>query len=391
MSHTSCFYPFIAFLQNKMLGFLCFSTHHKMKGPSRKEDCQQKSAKMHDYCKEIKVKLKAPISYDEAKTSCKARKRKERQESISSICQERKVIRSNSEERPTQKKNLDKQLIRRVSSNEDFQKSDPKTLFIERNSSPNRQAVNDIVLIYDEDCEHEKRRSHERFSKPFALKSKKVHKNRRPKARILAKPIFKVEGNQSETEFLELQPKDERSPSPVGQFSPDIDLSTLHEQVDCTEPLLSCTNHQINENTETLPGLSVASNRLLSSPRNSIIATHRIYLDPDIQQANFTLENKTQNPLQLRLQKITKQINSIKKKIKKYETEFETKHGYKVSHADKLNDKNIRKFYMDLNKMKKEQKQLMDVCPQNVDEQETFSQKNSRMLQDTVTDIEKVR
>ncbi|RZC40548.1 hypothetical protein BDFB_008217 [Asbolus verrucosus] len=398
-----------------------------MKGPSRKEESQQKSGTLHSYSKDFgKIKSKTnplPTSYDEAKASCKARKRKERQESISSLCQERKVIRSNSEERPTQKKYFEnKSSIRRVSSSEDFQRSDPKTInltqFIEKNVSPNRQTSNDIILIYDEDCEHEKRRSHERFSKPLALKNKKSsHKSRKPKARCLPKPKFKPEisheiaknettrsqeaqietAKQSESSdveikvetFLQLHREEkERSPSPVRQFSPDLDLSTLHEQVDCSEPLLSCANHQINENTETLPGLSVASNRLLSSPRNSIIATHRIYLDPDIQQANFDLENKTQNPLESRIQKVTKQINSVKKKIKKYEIEFESKHGYKVSHADKLNDKNIRKLYMDLNKLKKEQKQLFDVCPSTAAEDDE-SQKSPRNLQDTLNDIEK--
>ena len=323
------------------------------------------------------------------------------------------MIRSNSEERPTQKKYLENKSIRRVSSSEDFQKSDPKSVTpFEKHVSPNRQS-SDIILIYDEDCEHEKRRSHERFSKPLALKNKKSHKSRKPKARVLQKPKFKPEipheggkdepkvpeGQVEKTDdkveikvegFLQLHREEkERSPSPVRQFSPDLDLSTLHEQVDCSEPLLSCANHQINENTETLPGLSVASNRLLSSPRNSIIATHRIYLDPDIPQANFGLENKTQNPLELRMQKITKQINSNKKKIKKYELEFETKHGYKLSHADKLNDKNMRKLYMELSKLKKEQKQLTDVCPNTSGEDED-TKSNLRNLQDTLNDIERV-
>lgn len=89
-----------------------------MKGPSRKDE-QQCVHPSRD------VKLKStkptPASFDEAKASCKARKRKERQESISSLCQERKVIRSNSEERPTQKKHFEnKTSIRRVSSSEDF-------------------------------------------------------------------------------------------------------------------------------------------------------------------------------------------------------------------------------------------------------------------------------
>lgn len=97
-----------------------------------------------------------PTTFDEAKACCKARKRKERQESISSLCQERKVIRSNSEERPEQKKYTEnnKNCIRRVSSSEDVQCL--KVGVREKISvSPHRGS--DKTFSYD-DNEHENRR-----------------------------------------------------------------------------------------------------------------------------------------------------------------------------------------------------------------------------------------
>ncbi|KAJ8921004.1 hypothetical protein NQ315_015800 [Exocentrus adspersus] len=394
-----------------------------MKGPARKEEVAPKLTCRIDY--ETKIgKMKRvvsapfagkcqtiPTTYDEAKTSCKARKRKERQESISSLCQERKVIRSNSEERPAQKKYIEnKNSIRRVSSSEDFQKS----ASIEKiNLSPKKQTPSEKTLVY-EDCEHEKRRSHERFARPLMLKKK--HPSKRLKVRCVSRTKYKPElpsdskehkkaqpdthpsdqdeGTGNRTRFLQLHGEErERSPSPTTTpVTPVLDFKTLHEQIDCSEPLLSQTTRQINENTETLPSLSVASNRLLSSPRNSIIATHRIYLDPDVPQMTSSLDKTPQNPVDERLQKLTKQINSLKKKIKKYESEFEAKHGFKPSHVEKMNDKTMKKLYADISKLKKEQKQLNEVSTNCslIGGSETKTEKASAAnLQDTINEIEK--
>lgn len=136
-----------------------------MKGPTKREDTtvpklyDAKTGKSkRNIASSVTSKTQAlPTTYDEAKASCKARKRKERQESISSLCQERKVIRSNSEERPAHKMYIEnKTNIRRVSSSEDFQCQ--RSASSERVSlSPHRGSSNDKTLAY-EDCEHERRR-----------------------------------------------------------------------------------------------------------------------------------------------------------------------------------------------------------------------------------------
>lgn len=269
-----------------------------------------------------------------------------------------------------------------------------------------------LILIY---------RSHERFSRPLTLKSKKLP-GKRVKIRYLSrtkyKPEFPTDGKDhhkkvvnpqgshaaelqdtkdtdSHTDFMHIHETErDRSPSPTRTpVSPVLDLSTLHEQIDCSEPMLSHSSRQINENTETMPSLSVASNRLLSSPRNSIIATHRIYLDPDIPQMNSNLSQNLQNPVDERLQKLSKQINSLKKKIKKFESEFEINHGYKPSHLEKMSDKNVKKLYSDLSKLKKDQRQLTEMSTKcsllngNSNEQEKMDMFS---LQVTITEIEKV-
>ncbi|KAG5878923.1 hypothetical protein JTB14_034432 [Gonioctena quinquepunctata] len=390
-----------------------------MKGPTRKDEPTPKTYETK-MCKPKRIVNTAlvvkaqtiPITYDEAKAACKARKRKERQESISSLYQERKVIRSNSEERPTQKKHVEiKDSIRRVSSSEDFQRS---TSAERNNMSPHRGGTSDKILSY-EDCEHEKTRFHERFARPLTLKSRK-HPNKRLKVRYLPRTKFKPElpteakepkksiaptQNQS-THYEETMSTlfqihshegEQRSPSPTEELvSPVVDWSTIHELVDGSEPVLSQTSRQINENTETMPGLSVALNRLLSSPRNSIIATHKIYLDPDIPKTTSELDKKPQTPVDEKLQKTAKKINSLKKKLKKYEADFEMKHGYTPSHTDKLNDKNMKKLYADISKLKKEQKHLAEIsssCSLLMNSGEKSDKLSLVSLQLTINEMEK--
>jgi alkyl hydroperoxide reductase subunit AhpF len=49
-------------------------------------------------------------------------------------------------------------------------------------------------------------------------------------------------------------------------------------------------------------------------------------------------------------------IFSLKKKLKHYEEEFEREYGYRASHADKMGNKDIKKMYAELNKLRKEVK-----------------------------------
>ncbi|CAG9825209.1 unnamed protein product [Phaedon cochleariae] len=355
----------------------------RMKGPTRRDETTPKTyeTKANKTKRLTTVKCQtAAITYDEAKAACKARKRKERQESISSLCQERKVIRSNSEERPEQKRYEKSSAIRRVSSSEDFQSKKSGTA--EKIIGSPIKAAGDKCLAY-EDNEHERRRSHERFARPLTLKGKK-YTTKRVKVRPINRTKFKPEPSQDgkdhkklvvpqgahstdqgevNTSFLQLHRNERaRSPSPtLDPVSPILDWSTLHELVHSSEPVLSQTARQINENTETMPGVSVALNRLLSSPRNSIIATHKIYLDPDVPKPMSNLDSEPENPVDERLQKISKQVNSFKKKIKRLESDFEKEYGYKPSHTDKMYDSSLKKLYGELSKLKKDQKQLADI------------------------------
>lgn len=392
-----------------------------MKGPNSLEDTRRTSVDRESKFARVKRMLtcqtRTPLTYDEAKASAKARKRKERQESISSISQERKVIRSNSEERPICQKNENNKDIRRVSSNEDFQHSQPlqthndnvATLAIQDGPmkiSPQR----DITI---DDCEFERRRSHERFSRPLVQRGR-YNQPRKPKTKQFSKNYNGKEKSSSGKKvkheragddvdapsdvasvdgcnFLQLKQNNkekERSPSPVHTpASPALDLTTLHQQIDNAEPVLSNINDEAAENQ---PSLSVASNRLLSSPRNSVIITQRIYLNPDV-PLHPSLKDPI-NPLEQRQRHIAKQINSLKKKLKKVDDDFETKNGYRPSHADKLNDKSIKKLCAELNKLKKEQRALLEDATSPTTASGIVKQdakKTTSTLKDTLQEIEK--
>lgn len=385
----------------------CVEKQDVMKGPLPKTEkdscCEQEEKNMCNH-----------TTFEEAKNSCMARKRKERQESVSSISQERKVIRSSSEERPVRSNSV-KSDIKRVSSLEDVNKVEKKeenSFYSSFNGSydclPSRDSN---VQVYEDFDDHEKRRSHERFARPLAQRGRRNNPGKKPKTRQFSKIKYKsdilrhhspVKHSEDKSpvnldNFLQLHNREERqrTPSPEPALtSPTIDLTTLHEQIDCSEPMLSSTSRHITEETETLPSALIASNRLLLSPRNSIIMSHRIYLDPEV-PLNSSLK-KCKNPVEQRLKELTKQMNNLKRKIKKQEEEFEVHFGYKPSHTDKMNDKSIKQLYGQLNLIRKEQKQLKEDSS-SVD---TFNSGSSTpepkvkvevKLQDTLIEIEKVR
>ncbi|XP_069942757.1 uncharacterized protein [Cherax quadricarinatus] len=57
---------------------------------------------------------------------------------------------------------------------------------------------------------------------------------------------------------------------------------------------------------------------------------------------------------------LMKNINSIKKRIKRYEEEFEASFGYRPSHSEKMKHKEIKKYMSELSKARKELKQMKD-------------------------------
>lgn len=89
------------------------------------------------------------------------------------------------------------------------------------------------------------------------------------------------------------------------------------------------------------------------SPRNSLVVPRRFYTETDSPQ-------NIPNPTELGLKTLTKHINGLKKKIKKYEDEFEDNFGYRPSHSDKMSNRDIKRLCTELNKLRKEHKLLKE-------------------------------
>ncbi|KAK3928310.1 Protein FAM13A [Frankliniella fusca] len=164
--------------------------------------------------------------------------------------------------------------------------------------------------------------------------------------------------------FLQLHPPErERSPSPsISPCTPPLDLTTLHQSVDGNEPVASRVSwdfvrqqHQGGE----------ADRGILLSPRNSMILTRRVYMDHNVPPSPPGDHHGSCLPgpaldLENIVKKFNKQIASIKKKLKRYEEGFEKEFGYRPSQADKMANKDIKKMYSDLSRIRKELKQIKE-------------------------------
>ncbi|XP_054264651.1 protein FAM13A-like [Macrosteles quadrilineatus] len=340
----------------------------------------------------------------------KQRKRKERHNSDAASL-DRKFVRSNSEERPSveEKQSCQSDSIRRVSSHEDFttsrkhtqshnvcqplhehnwptvtsnrhchkQRAVPANNNNNNNSDNNNEnGLSQLIEsspspgyasdLFDEN-EHERRRQSERHAP--CVPPARVTRRRRSTGKLVRQwsssddpdssskeneeegamvvqptmPLSEDESrstsSSSERSFLQLHDEvKDRCPSPEATpTTPPLDLSTLHQQVDSTEPLtsLSFRHHQVEDR--------------LVSPRSSIVMTRRVFSDDTPQHASDS-----------HLSQVSKQIHSLKRKLKRYEEGFEKEFGYRPSHADKLANPDTKKMCSLLTKLRKEVKTLKE-------------------------------
>lgn len=108
---------------------------------------------------------------------------------------------------------------------------------------------------------------------------------------------------------------------------------------------LTLQDEEMNERIEVM----------MVSPRNSILIPRRFYTEDDSEDQENVSTGK-----ELGLKTLAKQINSLKKKIKRYEGEFEDNFGYRPSHSDKMSNRDIKKLVTELNKVRKEHKILKE-------------------------------
>ncbi|XP_008214879.1 protein FAM13C isoform X2 [Nasonia vitripennis] len=319
-------------------------------------------------------------------------KRKDRRDSSG---QERKLIRSNSEEKIWEKSKRvagdnsnsnTADSIRRVSSHEDFNSAKHLHILLKlqkdmghgtrHGSLPLQEMTNvspvsskaslvntpgDVVLATEKyDCDAERLRNSERFSRSITprgrrqVRRRKLHRNsldqNASKENELedSEVIFTISSDSNKGQgqsFLEmLSSGPSRSPSPV--------RPPPSEQEEVNNPTLANWSFQMRQSNDEEMSERVEA---MVSPRNSILIPRRFYLDDKSEEQENVPSIKEHG-----LKNLMKQINSLKKKIKRYEGEFEDNFGYRPSHSDKMSNRDIKRIVSELNKVRKEHKILKE-------------------------------
>ncbi|CRL08532.1 CLUMA_CG021358, isoform A [Clunio marinus] len=394
------------------------------------------------------------------------RKRKDRHDSISSLTQDRKLVRSNSEEHVP---SCQGEVMRRVSSHEDFKKPSP----LKEHNDKEEKSVNDDVKclqsVKEENAndqsncdetttttastknklidlspsqqqiplrlpsnnsiggdlldEHERRRNTERFLK---TKSPSGRKSPRKSSRKLSpKPYSDHDENAyrlSPSYYCDDQDRRGRSDTSedeVDQITPMT--RTLYPWEHSDDKPVVCQrfadntfdhvhhssltkfikhDHDPIEYTAIIDDddhySTINNNLLLSSVDKK---QYRNFMNAediktrDIMQKSHSPVGIYQTPDE-RVRQINKRLTSLKKKVSIYEEDFEENYGYRPSHADKANDKNIKHYIAEIHKLRKEKSQIK-VDPitamgyKNKFDDSIPAEKKLTKVKDTLEDIEK--
>ncbi|XP_012262118.2 protein FAM13B [Athalia rosae] len=317
-------------------------------------------------------------------SALKPRKRKERRESC---CQERKLVRSNSEEQILEPIRKSADSIRRVSSHEDFNSANHPTATakvgqemghgVRCASLPLHERTNispvfhkpsplpspcDVVLAAERfECDAERLRRTERFSRSVTPRGRRQARRRRvhiekdgdqgssKENEEESENMYAASnhannrngaGGQSFLEMLSSGPS--RSPSPARPPTVEHDDGINPSLTNWGFPHRQAADDEASARVEAM-----------LSPRNSLVVPRRFYSETEVQPSvPITTERG--------LKTLTKHINGLKKKIKMYEEEFEENFGYRPSHSDKMSNRDIKRLCSELNKLRKEHKLLKE-------------------------------
>lgn len=402
-------------------------------------------------------------------TNC--RKRKERQDSTSSITQDRKLVRSNSEEHVPNCQ----EVIRRVASHEDFKKPNPlqqhneneptvresekllkdirdvtpeddkntgslKEQLIDSTSrtrlidvptrslrlSPSRDTYKNHHRLDEADHEHEKRRNSERFLKtraPSGRKSPRKTSAKKDSNKLLDRDenLYKYDRNSIKHErrgfVSQRESIDETAIADVVHATQN-DSSFDENEEQTTSEVVHPWNQSFTEDTPVV--CQRFADHTFDHVHNSIakytknddyIRYSSLNEDTDKKTYFLNAENlKTRELMQKRMRmpavttflapddrikKINKRLASLKKKICLYEENFERDFGYRLSQADKTNDRSIKNYTAEIHKLKKEKSQIKSDPMAAMGYKSTLSDTAEadiklHKMKDTLQEIEKV-
>ena len=375
------------------------------------------------------------------------RKRKDRQDSISSLTQDRKLVRSNSEEHVP---SCQGEVIRRVASHEDFKKKSPlkehnekhdenvgedsKSLHPVKEEIGNDQSSSGLTSaiiklidvpqpqvhrlspsndLYDE---HEYQRNSERFLK---TKSPSGRKSPRKPRKSSPKYSERDENEQKSTRSNHRHEKREQGSSPKNDKEEEMvtDSPTTRsllpwEHFD-DKPVVCqrfaekyfdhahhlSTNFVKHDHHDLVKYISIADDNITASelvdkkPYRSFMNAENIKTR-DIMQKSHSPVGVYQTPDE-RIRQINKRLTSLKKKVSVYEENFEENYGYRPSQADKTNDKHIKNYIAEIHRLRKEKSQIKADPIAAMGYKNKFDdslpvEKKLAKVKDTLVEIEKV-
>lgn len=373
------------------------------------------------------------------------RKRKDRQDSISSLTQDRKLVRSNSEEHVP---SCQGEVIRRVASHEDFKKPSPLKEHNEK-SDEHSEDLKSLQPVKEENggdqsCstlttaktklidvsppqihrllphgdsidEHERQRNSERFLKtksPSGRKSPRKSRKSSPKAYserdenehkhsrsayrqekrdyVSAKDDVEEEIAAKVPMARTLYPWEHPDDNPVVcQRFADNTFDHVHHSltkfIKHDHDLVKYSSI-VDENTANEPIPDKKPYRSFMHAENSKTR--------DLMQKSHSPVGIYQTPDE-RIRQINKRLTSLKKKISVYEENFEVNYGYRPSQADKTNDKHIKNYIAEIHKLRKEKSQIKAdpitaMGYKNKFDDSLPADKKLAKVKDTLVEIEKV-
>ncbi|XP_078579249.1 protein FAM13A-like isoform X17 [Branchiostoma floridae x Branchiostoma japonicum] len=146
---------------------------------------------------------------------------------------------------------------------------------------------------------------------------------------------------------------EDTSPEDIENIVPPLDLASLHEHGDGDEPIpAGMWHHSLKEEEEAT--LSPRSTKLKKRQHST---GHSAPADVDIPPSPPASHMHSMTTEDKEIRDLTKKIHSLKKKVRRFESQFEEEKGYRPSHADKMGRTDIRKIVNDLSKAKKDLKE----------------------------------
>jgi hypothetical protein len=381
------------------------------------------------------------------------RKRKDRQDSTSSITQDRKVVRSSSEENVPNCQDQN-EAIRRVSSHENFDDQKPLSLHKQNNEDGGGVKLStveeqnsiggcQIVVSNDDDCEIRNQSSggvDQNSLIDISIQSARLSP---PNTTNISDFLDENERRRNSERFLKTKsPSGRKSPRRPRKTSPivfkEVDENVLGKD-ECTGDAEMPNSPVLSKSKTMYPWESAEEDKPVVCQRfaeNTFDHVHhsiskfvkhdhdlvKITYAPDEDdvdkkhfRSNFmNIENiktrdimhqKSHSPLSSggiyqtpdeRIRQINKRLTSLKKKISHYEENFETNYGYRPSHADKSSDKNIKNYIAEIHKLRKEKSQVKTDPMTAMGYKNKFDdsmpvEKKMTKLKESLQDIEKVR